>query len=63
MLMRKTIRRSPYEQLDLFRPPPQRPTWMTLPKEIQQKVLQLLARLMSMAHSRSGAAAKEVGDE
>lgn len=61
--MRKTSRRSPYEQLDLFRPTPQRPTWTTLPKEIQQKVLQLLARLMSMAHTRSGAAAKEVGDE
>ena len=61
--MSKTIRRSAHEQLDLFRPTPQRPSWRTLPKEIQQRIVQLLARLMSMAHSRSGAAAKEVGDE
>jgi hypothetical protein len=63
MLMSKTIRRSAHEQLDLFRPTPQRPSWKTLPKEIQQRIVQLLARLINLAHTRSGAAAKEVGDE
>jgi hypothetical protein len=65
--MRKTIRRPLWEQPDLFRPTPQRPTWRTLPNEVRQKILQLLARLTRKAHNRSdaqrGVAAKEVGDE
>lgn len=64
MLMSKTIRRTPCEQLDLFRPRSPRPTWKSLPQESQRKVLQLLARLLSMARPRRArAAAKEVGDE
>jgi hypothetical protein len=69
MLMRKSFRRRSWdprdlrEQPDLFRPMPQRPVWGMLPKEIRQKALQLLARLMNTAHDRNGAAAKEVSDE
>jgi hypothetical protein len=65
--MRKTLRRFLWEQPELFRPTPQRPIWRTLPSEVRQKTLQLLARLLRTAHgqdhNRSGAAAKEVGDE
>jgi hypothetical protein len=63
MLMRKPLRRPLWEQFDLFRPLPPRPTWRTLPKEIRQKVLRLLARLLGTAHSQSAVAAKEVNDE
>ena len=65
--MRKTLRRSLWEQPELFRATPQRPIWRTFPNEVRQKALHLLARLMRTAHAqdqdRSGAVAKEVGDE
>jgi hypothetical protein len=68
--MRKILRRSLWEQPDLFRSTPQRPTWRTLPSEVRQKTLQLLACLLKTAHGqvgkdrdRSGAVAKEVDDE
>jgi hypothetical protein len=71
MLMRKTLRRSLWDQPELFRTTPQRPTWRVFPSEVRQRALQLLARLMRTAHNhdqdnahdRSGAVAKEVGDE
>jgi hypothetical protein len=67
MLMRKTFRRSLWEQPELFRATPQRPIWRTLPSEVRQKTLQLLARLMRTADAqdqdRSDAVAKEVADE
>jgi hypothetical protein len=65
--MRKTLRRSLWEQPELFRATPQRPIWRTFPSEVRQKTLQLLARLLRTGHGqdqdRSGAAVKEVGDE
>jgi hypothetical protein len=63
MLMRKTIRRPLWEQPELFQSTPLRPTWENLPKEVRQKVLQLLAQLVRSAHNPSGTAGKEVGDE
>jgi hypothetical protein len=68
--MGKILRRSLWEQPELFRSMPQRPTWRSLPDEVRQKTLQLLARLLRTAHAqihnRSGAvaaAAKEVDNE
>ena len=61
--MRKMFRCPLWEQPDLFRPMPSRPNWVMLSKEIRQKVLQLLARLLKTAHEQNGAAVKEVGDE
>jgi hypothetical protein len=61
--MRKTCRQV-WEQLQLFQPTSQRPTWKSLPKEIHRKVLPLLARLLRTDRGRNAvAAAKEVGDE
>jgi hypothetical protein len=37
-------------QLDLFRPRPERPAWRTLPKEIRQKTMKLLAQLLRDHH-------------
>jgi hypothetical protein len=33
-------------QLELFRARPERPAWRTLPKEIRQKTIKLLAQLL-----------------
>ena len=61
--MSKMYRRPVWEQLELFRARPPRPTWKSLPQEVCRKVLPLLARLLKTAHGQSGVAAKEVSDE
>lgn len=52
-------------QLELFHPRPERPAWRTLPKEIRQKTVKLLAQLLR--DHRIGRLAdgggKEVSDE
>jgi hypothetical protein len=46
MTMRKTIKTQALEQLDLFVPPPRRPTWGLLPERVQVKVTELIAALL-----------------
>ena len=52
-------------QPTLFRPPASRPSFQTLPPEIQEKAIQLLARLLRGHLDRVGAArlAREAHDE
>ena len=52
-------------QPTLFRPPPSRPSFRTLPPEVQEKTIQLLARLLRGHVDRVGAArlALEARDE
>ena len=44
MVKRRTSR---YEQLDLFRPRPDRPAWTALPEDVRNEVLELLARILT----------------
>ena len=52
-------------QLDLFSPPPVRPTWKSLPPETQQQLLRLLARMLRLAslNRESQTLPTEVADE
>lgn len=54
-----------FSQPTLFRPPTSRPLFLTLPPEIQEKTIQLLARLLRGHVDRVGAArlAREGHDE
>lgn len=40
-------RRRTHHQLDLFRSPPRRATWMELPQDVRQETKRLLARLLA----------------
>jgi hypothetical protein len=64
MLMRKQCSRQAV-LWDLFRPPPQQPTWSNLPAEVRQKATRLLARLLREHQTQDGSVAhgKEEGDE
>lgn len=44
--MRTSQRRNHLVQLDLYQPQPTRPRWTTLPREVQQRVLPMLVRLL-----------------
>jgi hypothetical protein len=62
--MRESVIRSRAPQIELFRPPPI-PTWPKLPREIKQKIVELLAQLLR-EHSRriqTGHRGKERCDE
>ena len=63
--MRKRIKTQTVEQLNLFVPPPQRPTWERLPAPVQRKVTELLAELLGgrKNHNAKPANAKEAADE
>jgi hypothetical protein len=63
--MRKRIKTQTVEQLNLFVPPPQRPTWERLPAPVQRKVTELLAELLGERKSQNAkpANAKETADE
>jgi hypothetical protein len=51
-------------QLELFRPRPERAAWRTLPKEIRQKTVKLLAQLLRDHRiGRLAGGGKEVADE
>ena len=58
-------RSSRANQPDLFSPPPVRPTWQSLPPEIQQQIRQLLARMLrpSSMRPQGQATPTEVTDE
>jgi hypothetical protein len=63
--MQRLLNRPRVSQLTLFHPPHLRPSFQTLPPEIQEKTIRLLARLLRM-HVRRGLAAgqaQEAGDE
>ncbi len=53
------------QQLDLFRPRPLLPTWRSLPSEVRQQTLSLMARLLRAARQAGGTAdrSREVNDE
>lgn len=52
------------DDLDLFRPPPNRPRWTELPASVQAEVIELLARLLrELARRREDVADGEMGDE
>jgi hypothetical protein len=63
--MRKKRETQTVEQLDLFLPPPRRPTWAQLPGMAKQKLTELLAELLREKHRQKAslANAKEVIDE
>ena len=44
--MRRSVSPPRLSQLSLFRPPASRPSFQTLPSEIQEKTIRLLARLL-----------------
>jgi hypothetical protein len=44
--MRRSLGRPRAVQLELFRPPPQTPTWQTLPPEVKRRTAILLARML-----------------
>lgn len=53
------------EQLNLFIPRPQRPTWERLPPPVQSKLVELLAELLlgKPKQNAKPAKAKEAADE
>jgi hypothetical protein len=53
--MSRSSKRLPLAQLKLFHPTVRTPTWNALPKEVRQRVLPLLARLMREAAARDRA--------
>jgi hypothetical protein len=56
------IRRPPSEQLDLFRPLPDRPTWDQLPPPSRDEVRRLLVQLFVACGTGSVAAAEREAD-
>jgi hypothetical protein len=63
--MRKRTKTQTVEQLNLFVPPPQRPTWERLPPPVQRKVTELLAELLGGRKNQNAkpASTKEAADE
>jgi hypothetical protein len=63
--MRKRTKTQTVEQLNLFVPPPQRPTWERLPPPVQKKVTELLAELLGGRKNQNAkpASTKEAADE
>jgi hypothetical protein len=59
MLMRNSRRR--VEQLNLFHPPRTTPSWTTLPPEVREEVLALLAQLFREHHHRQIMASSKGG--
>ena len=53
------------EQLDLFVPLPQRPTWTQLPQAVKDRLTNLLAELLREKHGQKASPtnAKEAADE
>lgn len=52
----------PLDQLMLFHPRPRTPQWMSLPAEVREHTLRLLARLLRQ-HRRARLVEREVHDE
>jgi hypothetical protein len=65
MTMRKRAKTQMVEQLNLFAPQPQRPSWERLPPRVQRKVVELLAELLlgQPKQNAQPANAKEAADE
>lgn len=63
--MRKRTKTQTVEQLNLFVPLPQRPTWERLPPPVQRKVTELLAELLGGRKDQNAkpASTKEAADE
>jgi hypothetical protein len=61
MLMRQTRRAKTLDQLDLFLPPPQRPTWDQMPAPATRKVVELLAELLRQHRARKPLPASRKG--
>jgi hypothetical protein len=63
--MRKRTKTQTVEQLNLFVPLPQRPTWERLPPPVQKKVTELLADLLGGKQKANAKPvnAKEATDE
>ena len=53
------------EQLDLFHPACRGPTWWTLPSQVRERTIPLLARMVGeyLIRHLGADAAREVGDE
>jgi hypothetical protein len=64
VLMRRLLRRPRLSQPTLFHPPHPRPSFQTLPPEIQEKTIRLLGLLLRM-HVERGLASgqQEAGNE
>lgn len=52
----------PLDQLTLFHPQPTRPQWISLPAEVREHTLELLARFLRRQR-RAPLLEREVGDE
>jgi hypothetical protein len=63
--MQRVRNRPRLSQPTLFHPPPRRPSFQTLPPEIQEKTIRLLARLLGVHVDRglTSGGAQEVGHE
>jgi len=63
--MRSPIRRPKGEQLHLFHTVRQSPTWQSLPVEVRERAVPLLARLLGnhLVRRLGGNAAREANDE
>ena len=63
--MQRLLNRLRFSQPTLFHPPHPRPSFQTLPPEIQETTIRLLARLLRLHVDRVFAAgvAQEAGDE
>ena len=61
--MRSAAMRMKAAQLNLFQPPQAGMRWESLPKQIQQQSVRLLAQLLREAAKRCRAGGKERGDE
>lgn len=59
--MRRARRRLRVSQPTLFHPPPFRPQFQTLPQEIQDRTIRLLARLLRL-HADQTTVAGEAGE-
>lgn len=53
--MSQTLGPKNADQLDLFHPPRNVPTWRGLPREVQQKTVSLLVQLLRERHQRGPA--------
>jgi hypothetical protein len=61
--MLRSVNQPQLSQPTLFHPPPSRPSFQTLPPEIQEKTIRLLARLLRLHVDQAVASDQEARDE
>ena len=63
--MRRAVHRRQNDQLGLFHPPRRSPTWQSLPTELKERTVELLAQMLrgDLVRPLRGGDAREVCDE